>query len=304
MAYDRDEFVRLLTDYYDFCNRVFWDGTVAHAPPGGWPSINQETLATLKRNDTVIDLLRHIPYVNYTGNNLSLSPFIMESTPVTDYRSEDLQKDICKGYIEGLVAPITGQDPPIPPSCAGIAICTGRNGYQVILDTDDGYIYWGDPIGQHDEHAPALNSTLQRFRGDPTNEWRLAGFNVYEPADFFALCKERYRELNWIGLGASNLSVMRRNMNWEYESEPDSDSDPEDDYSHNKLARKMKKAGWPGDGEGRDWDKAKFERLLGQGNAEEDIILPIAYEFLAKAQAFTEGDLGEEHYGFDFLEPF
>ncbi|KAJ0376524.1 hypothetical protein COL26b_005338 [Colletotrichum chrysophilum] len=31
-------------------------------------------------------------------------------------------------------------------------------------------------------------------------------------------------------------------MNWEYEYEPGSDSDPEDDFSHNKTARKMKKA--------------------------------------------------------------
>ncbi|GJC83583.1 hypothetical protein ColLi_06421 [Colletotrichum liriopes] len=271
MAYDRDEFVRLLTDYYNFCNRVFWNGTVVQAPSGGWPLINQETLAPLKRNDTVIDLLRHIPYVNYTEDNLSQAPFVMESTPVTDYRCKDLQKKIREGYVEGLVAPITGLDPPIPPSCAGIAICISRNGYQVILDTDDGYVYWGDPNGRHDEHAPALNSTLERFnKGDPANEWRLAGFNVYKPADFFVLCKERYRELNWIGLGPWYMSVMRRNMNWEYESEPDPDSDPEDDFSHNKLARKMKKAGWPGDGEGRDWDRAKFERLLDQGNDEEE----------------------------------
>ncbi|KAF4413739.1 hypothetical protein CFRS1_v012714 [Colletotrichum fructicola] len=97
------------------------------------------------------------------------------------------------------------------------------------------------------------------------NDWQLAGFNVHEPAEFFALCKERYRELSWIGPGPSEMSVIR-NMNWEYESEPGSDSDPEDDFSHNKMARKMKKAGWPGYGEERDWDRKRFERLLDQGN--------------------------------------
>lgn len=190
----------------------------------------------------------------------------MKDTPVTDYHSEDLQRKIREDCVEGLVTPITGQDPSLPPSCAVVAICRGRNGYEVILDTADSYIYWGEPTGGHEEPAPVLNSTLERFRGDPANEWRLAGFNVYEPAGFFALCKKRYRELSWIGLGPSNMSAMRRNMNWEYESETDSDSDPEDDFSHNKIARKMKKAGWPGDGEGRDWDRNKFERLLDQGN--------------------------------------
>ncbi|KAL3300137.1 hypothetical protein RB213_008772 [Colletotrichum asianum] len=191
MAYDRDEFVRLLTDYYNFCNRVFWNATVSQAPSGGWTSINQETLAPLKRSDTVLDLLRCIPYIDSPSNSLALAPFLMKDTPVTDYRSEDLQKKIREDCIEGLVTPITGQDPPLPPSCAVVAICRGRNGYEVILDTADSYVYWGEPTGGHDEPAPVLNSTLERFRGDPANEWRLAGINVHEPAEFFALCKER-----------------------------------------------------------------------------------------------------------------
>ncbi|KAH0430156.1 hypothetical protein CcaCcLH18_05860 [Colletotrichum camelliae] len=223
-------------------------------------------MASFKRNDTVIDLLRHIHYVDSTGNNLFLAPFVLEGTPITDYRSQNLQKKIREGNIEGIVAPITGQGSPLPPSCAGIAIYRSINGYEVILDTTDGYIYWGEPTARHDEPAPVLNSTLERFRGDPANEWRLARFNVYEPADFFALCKERYREPSRIGLGPSNMSMMRRNMNWEYESEPDSYPDPEDDFSHKRIAQKMKKAGWPGDGEGRDWDRKRFERLLDQGN--------------------------------------
>lgn len=61
MAFDQDEFVRLLTDYYEFCGRVFWDTTTQKAPAGGWPSINQDTLAGLLKNDQVAELLRHLP---------------------------------------------------------------------------------------------------------------------------------------------------------------------------------------------------------------------------------------------------
>ncbi|KAJ5013342.1 hypothetical protein K4K57_002884 [Colletotrichum sp. SAR 10_99] len=208
LAYDRDEFVRLLTDYCNFCNRVFWNATVAQAPSGGWTSISPETLAPLKRNGTILDLLRYMPYIDSPGNNVVLAPFIMKDTPITDYRSEDLQNKIREDYIEGLVAATTDQDPPLP-SCAVIAICRSRNGYEIILDTADDYIYWGELTGQHDEPASALNSTLERFRGDPANGWRLAGFNVHRPAELFALCKERYRELSWIGLGPSNVSVMK-----------------------------------------------------------------------------------------------
>lgn len=240
------------------------------APAGGWPSVNEETLAALRGNDTVIDLLRNLPYPDYGAGLLAFAPCLMNETPAVDYRREDIQKMIREGKIEGVAAPTTDQDPAIPPSCAAITICRSYKGYWVVLDTDDGYIYWVDPNGQHDEPEPELNSTLERVDEDEKNEWRYFGCNVYEPADFFELCKERHRELRWIGIMPWTMSVMRANMDWEYMSEPDPDiSDPEDDASHGKIARKMKKAGgWPGDGEGRDWDRTKFMRLC-QRNDEE-----------------------------------
>ncbi|KAI8254857.1 hypothetical protein K4K53_008633 [Colletotrichum sp. SAR 10_77] len=93
--------------------------------------------ALLKRNDTVLDLLRCIPYIESPGNSLALATFLMQDIPVIDYRNEDLQKKIREDCIEGLVVPITGLDPLLPPSCAIIAICRSRSGYDVILDTAD-----------------------------------------------------------------------------------------------------------------------------------------------------------------------
>lgn len=37
---DRDESVRLLTGYYHFCNRVFWEASIVQSPASGWLSIN------------------------------------------------------------------------------------------------------------------------------------------------------------------------------------------------------------------------------------------------------------------------
>jgi hypothetical protein len=66
MAFDQIEFITLLTDYYEFCNRAFWDNSVvAKAPNNGWPSITQSTMANLHKADTVIDLLRHMPIVDF-----------------------------------------------------------------------------------------------------------------------------------------------------------------------------------------------------------------------------------------------
>lgn len=101
-----------------------------------------------------------MPYIDYPSNSLIHVPYLMDETPAIDYRREDIQKKIRKGDIEGIAAPRTGQNPASPPSCAAIAICGSRNGYYVILDTDDGYIYWVDPNGQYDEPEPKLIAPL------------------------------------------------------------------------------------------------------------------------------------------------
>lgn len=127
----------------------------------------------------------------------------MADTPIIDYRRQDIRENY-----DDLVAPYD----PTPPWCAGIAFPGNRYGYWVILNTDEGYIYLGAPEGRPDEPEPELNGTL----GSPLDEadiWR-DGFNVYTPADFFALCKKRFRELNWIGLGQWECSCMKVDMNW------------------------------------------------------------------------------------------
>ncbi|KAF6819412.1 hypothetical protein CPLU01_13053 [Colletotrichum plurivorum] len=201
MPFDRDQFVHLLTDYYEFCNRVFWHGTVRQAPPGG-----------LTKNDTVIDLLSCVPYVDYPEQDiLACTPIIMDHTQIIDYRSEET--------LEGYVEPYNNGHPPIPPSRACIATCLSRN----------------------------------------ANEWRACGVNVYRPADFFALCKQRFMELRWIGLGQWHMEALRMNGEW----------DDDGNEEHWELANKMKEAGWPGDGEGGGWDRAKFEASANQDEAEE-----------------------------------
>ncbi|WAO96026.1 Hypothetical protein NCS54_01368200 [Fusarium falciforme] len=259
MAFDRDDFVRLLTDYYEFCSRTFWDVTVQHAPAGGWPSINHETLARLQKNDQVVELLRHLPYPEF--NQGVYTPLIMDHTGIVDWRSEYTHALIRNESLEVKPEPFTNRDPPLTPSCACIAKSVSRDGYFVVIDTEDGYIYWGDPNGEHDEPQPELNATLDRFTDDPANMWRdpLSGVNVYRPADFFALCKQRFRELRWIGMDQWNISALRMNYEWD-------ELDEEDE--HAELVAMMREAGWPGDGEGRGWDRAKFEALLQEENSE------------------------------------
>jgi hypothetical protein len=49
----------------------------------------------------------------------------------------------------------------------------------------------------------------------------------------------------------------------------DCDFDDADD-EFKGLVRKMRRAGWPGDGEGRNWDREAFRAALGVYSDEED----------------------------------
>lgn len=61
---DRDELVSELTSIYEFLIGLDLPAdALKRPPPGGWPGINQEKLAFLNKDDNVIDILKHIPYI-------------------------------------------------------------------------------------------------------------------------------------------------------------------------------------------------------------------------------------------------
>jgi hypothetical protein len=261
MSFDQVEFLTLLTDYYEFCNRVFWDDSVvAEAPNGGWPSITQSTMANLHKTDTAIELVRHMPFADCEPGTDDGEPhLVMLNTRIQDYRSNEIQDRIRDGDLVYYVEPILGEGKSLSPSCICFGNSEGRNGYFLVVDTADGYVYWGDPEGQHDEPAPELNSVVQeRYASNEAERWR-EGFNVYRPRDFFALCKQRFRELRWIGLGTYEIHAVRMNCNL---------NNAEDGFR--SLVRKMRRAGWPGDGEGRDWDRDAFQATINEDSDEDE----------------------------------
>ncbi|CRK19696.1 hypothetical protein HYQ45_016451 [Verticillium longisporum] len=256
MPFDQEEFLRLITDHYEFCHRVYWnDLPISRALLGGWPEIPPEVLAGLQKNDGAVNLIRNLPYPEFSRDRQysSFTPLLMFDTQVIDYRLDYVQESIVCDELESKPEPFTTLDPPLPASCVCIARCYSRNGYFVVVDTEDGYVYWGDPNGEHDEPEPELKKTLERFEDDDVNDWRVYGVNVYTPADFFALCKHRFREMRWIGTGHWYISAVRMNI--------DSDNFGFE-RGHDVMVGLLREAGWPGDGEGRDWDPAKFHALL------------------------------------------
>ncbi|KAF1828426.1 hypothetical protein BDW02DRAFT_484484, partial [Decorospora gaudefroyi] len=263
MAFDQAEFITLLTDYYEFCNRNFWDDSVvSEAPAGGWPSITQESMANLRKTDAAIELLRHLPFPDFDPLEMAYGRHaVMMNTRVQEYRTKDIQDKIRSENGKDYVEPALGEGDSLTASCICFAKSQNLGGYELVVDTADGYVYWSDVQGGHDEPEPELNDWAREHYNDfdGAESWR-SGWNVYRPRDFFALCKQRFRELRWIGMQTDVVEAERWSEDWPADAEPE----------HLSLMRKMRRAGWPGDGEGRDWDREAFRASLSEDSEEED----------------------------------
>ncbi|KZL81716.1 hypothetical protein CI238_08539 [Colletotrichum incanum] len=62
----REEFVSELTSSYEFLTRIFLPSSAIRYPPESrWPHIDAEYIRSfcLNKNDTVVDLIEHIPFI-------------------------------------------------------------------------------------------------------------------------------------------------------------------------------------------------------------------------------------------------
>lgn len=80
----REELVAELTDYYEFLIDLYMPPETLKRPPlGGWPSITQERLAYLQKDDDVMEVLKHVPYICWEETYSSHQ--IYEKTVCLDY---------------------------------------------------------------------------------------------------------------------------------------------------------------------------------------------------------------------------
>lgn len=68
VGYDRDTTVAVVRDYYYFLAMMYLDeDRIMEPPPGGWPHITPDSMRALGKTDEVVDMLRHLPYINESG---------------------------------------------------------------------------------------------------------------------------------------------------------------------------------------------------------------------------------------------
>jgi hypothetical protein len=131
-AYDRQEIITGLTDFYKFLSTLpYIEPTAVLTPPStGWPNVTVENFSGLGKNDEVIRLLKHLPYIDLSGNQYLIAP----NTQPTDYRGEIFQRDVTKENI-GRCAPLG--DVEFPEWVINLTH-GNRDGTYMMLDTTDG----------------------------------------------------------------------------------------------------------------------------------------------------------------------
>jgi hypothetical protein len=122
-SYSRDETIAAVMDYYQFLTKMPFlePSDILYPPPEGWPQITKERLA--KKSDEVIELLRHLPYVDSRREVWQIMP---------DSRPCDYVNKHPKDY-----KPYTPGDFEFPPWVINLTF-GGRYGKSLMFDTTDG----------------------------------------------------------------------------------------------------------------------------------------------------------------------
>lgn len=120
--YSRDETVNaILALYQQLIKHPYLDETALKIPPAsGWDTIDAEALRAIGKTDTVVDLLRHLPYLDGRGDGYLVA---YETIPV-DFTIDSTA--------------MTEEVHPIPGHCVYLTGGLGREGYRLILDTEEG----------------------------------------------------------------------------------------------------------------------------------------------------------------------
>ncbi|CAK4033422.1 Hypothetical predicted protein [Lecanosticta acicola] len=152
MPYFRDQVVRELTSLYELLVRMYLpDDAIRYPPPGGWPHIDGKRFAFMEKAETVIDLMRHIPYIRQERH---LDAFLVYPGVIcNDYSGNHFEQSATKHKDPGLFEPM--EDHKLSPSHIAIGRpSVSDDGYFIFINTKDGSVRRDDfVVGIHETFA-------------------------------------------------------------------------------------------------------------------------------------------------------
>lgn len=215
VEYSRDECVQAVRDYFQFLAQMYLDESDFVFPPedddneGGWPSINDDSLAGVEKDETVLDLLKHLPYVRQRptvggSDTIKVAPF----TTFTDWAEAATDLADGKDEAESLRLRTEGASLSdiLPSHVVGI---TGgpRDSDVFLVDTDLGIILWYECPGEIVKASRRLPSSVRPISDDPYDyeddeeqaEWR-GDSTAWSIPDFFKMLKGQFQKLEFVPL--------------------------------------------------------------------------------------------------------
>ncbi|KAF6798125.1 hypothetical protein CSOJ01_12810 [Colletotrichum sojae] len=201
-TYSRDEFVSELTSYYEFLTHLYLPPEmVSYPPPSGWEHITPDFVESffLGKNDTVADLMRHIPYVRRDKEDYSDAFEIYEKSSQVDFVGEVVQA-LPNKYADEELFEIPDYIYPhqLPPHVFVFAVVPGgRDGHFILVDTERGTIVLMDlQVG----YKP---SRLSDRSAPDEEEWRR--YAAYTFPEFFAMAKEKFRSFRFTAVSRKHV---------------------------------------------------------------------------------------------------
>ena len=175
MAYSLDEVVKELTKFYEFLVSMYFPAdALKYSPEGGWPGITPERLAFMNKDEEVITLLKHIPYIRRED---SLTPYyIYEHRVCSDYSGK---------FFEDFAVRYQSKrrfDPPEmdkEPHVATLAVADpSHSGHYMYFDTKTGTLRLDDfPVGSGYEYS------IDSFLEVPMDQYRELSAVPLEPME-------------------------------------------------------------------------------------------------------------------------
>ncbi|KAJ5098776.1 hypothetical protein N7532_005777 [Penicillium argentinense] len=178
-TYSREAAIVAVTDLYEsLTTPLYVEPTdILYPPPGGWPHITRENeaFASLNKTDEVLELLRHLPYLDSRKNEWFIRPWSVSC----DYVNRDPRN----------YRPLVPDEFEFPPWVINLTF-SGRYGQSLMFDTSDG------TATEHDPNAGIYEPDYPE--GDP-RYWRVECEEETEPlVERLDLFKQRFQNLNWI----------------------------------------------------------------------------------------------------------
>lgn len=206
-----------LLSYYEFLTSMYLPDDALKTPPAeGWDIVNAERFAFLGKTDIVLDLYKHIPYIE---RDVEIDYFIARATSCMDYTGKYFADTGLRSRSASSVEPYEPDwhDGPAwdrlrqPEHIAVLADCVqSRNGFYIAVDMRDGAAARLRPLNGEDSPAATYYNSLHEL----LNELRQNLINLelipIDPHDIISYTEDGCPDSHY----AADMQELYRRHGW------------------------------------------------------------------------------------------